>query len=300
MWLFIGYNSVKLSFCLSFKVFALPEQKKHSSENSCIEQAIKGHYVIDTKEIIAEAWLQTKKSRLSINVGLLFVILLGTLVSLIASNFVGGVEAVLSDPKASTILNVLVTVVIWPFLAGIEMMGVYHSLGKATQPKMVFSFLSRGSWVALCALLTSLLISLGIQLFIIPGVFLAVVLSLTIPLVIDKKLSPSNAIKVSIQALRFKFFQLLSLYMALFMFLIVLLLPIAFFAESSFGPITIALFLFGMTYLAPLYFNVKGILYRNIFGVTGQESNPQLTESLRRDGPVNSSGKNDKDDTFSA
>jgi len=278
----------------------LPEQKNHSPENSCIEQAIKGHYVIDTKAIIAEAWLQTKKSRLSINVGLLFVILLGTLVSLIASNFVGGVEAVLSDPKASTILNVLVTVVIWPFLAGIEMMGVYHSLGKATQAKMVFSFLSRGSWVALCALLTSLLISLGFQLFIIPGVFLAVVLSLTIPLVIDKKLSPSNAIKVSIQALRFKFFQLLSLYMALFMALILLLLPIAFLAESSFGPIAIAFFLFGMTYLAPLYYNIKGILYRNIFGVTGQEGNLKSIEPITRDNTVVPLGKNDKDDTFSA
>jgi len=228
------------------------------------------------------------------------VILLGTIVSFPASNFIGGVEAVLNDPKASTILNVLVTVVIWPFLAGIEMMGVYHSLGKATHPKMVFAFLSRGSWVALCALLTSLLISLGFQLLIIPGVFLAVVLSLTIPLVVDQKLSPSLAIKVSIQALRFKFFQLLSLYMVLFMVLIGLLFPIALLAESSFGPIAIALFLFGMTYLAPLYYNVKGILYRDIFGSSIDEHRSQLADSTAVDTMAERSTGSDKDDTFSA
>jgi len=278
----------------------LPEQKLNSPHNSTIEQAIKGHYSVDAKAVLAEAWQQTKKSRLSINVGLLFVILLGTIVSFIASHFIGGVEAVINDPKASTILNVLVTVVIWPFLAGIEMMGVYHSLGKVTQPKMIFSYLHRGSWVALCALLTSLLISLGFQLLIIPGVFLAVVLSLTIPLVVDQNLSPSHAIKISIQALRFKFFQLLSLYMVLFLALIALLFPIALLAESSFGPVAIAIFLFGMTYLAPLYYNVKGILYRDIFGVNSKSNTPELTDAIKVDKSNEQSGVNDKDDTFSA
>ncbi len=278
----------------------MPEKKLNSPQGASIEQAITGHYVIDTKAVIAEAWLQTKKSRLSINIGLLFIILLGTIVSFIASDFMGGVEAVFNDPKASTILNVLVTVVIWPFLAGIEMMGVYHSLGKVTQAKMVFSFLNRGSWVALCALLTSLLISLGFQLLIVPGIFLAVVLSLTIPLVVDKRLSPSQAIKVSIQALRFKFFQLLSLYMVLFMALVALILPIAFLAESSLSPVAIALFLFGMTYLAPLYYNVKGILYRDIFGIAGEEQRSQLTDLIDSDNSVEGVEKSDKDDTFSA
>jgi len=298
--LIFRYNDLKQALYLPFRISALPEEKLNSPQNPSIEQAIKGNYIIDSKAIISEAWQQTKKSRLSINLGLCFVILLGTLISFIASNFIGGVEAVLNDPKASTILNVLVTVVIWPFLAGIEMMGVYHSLGKVTQAKMVFSFLNRGSWVALCALLTSLLISLGFQLLIIPGVFLAVVLSLTIPLVVDKRLSPSHAIKISIQALRFKFFQLLSLYMMLFSALIALLLPIAFLAESSLSPIAIALFLFGMTYLAPLYYNIKGILYRNIFGVTGENSSLTLDGSTVTEDSDDRPSDNDKNDTFSA
>lgn len=279
---------------------ALQDKKNNASEDAHIEQAIQGHYVIDTKAILNEAWQQTKKTRVSINVGLLFVILLGTIVSIIASSFIGGVEAVLEDHKATTLLNVLVTVIIWPFLAGIEMMGVNHSVGKETQAKMVFSYLNRGSWVALCALLTSLLINLGFQLLILPGIFLAVVLSLTIPLVVDKKLSPTQAIKVSIQALRFQFFKLLSLYMTLFMVLMVLLIPIFLLAESNLSPIAIALFIFGMTYLAPLYYNVKGILYRNIFGLSGEEYVIKSIDTSNTDDSTKSSENNDKDDTFSA
>ena len=272
----------------------------NSSQDASVENAILGHYVIDTKSILNEAWQQTKQSRVSINVGILFVLLLGTLVSLIASSFIGGVEAVINDPKASMILNIFVTVVIWPFLAGIEMMGVYHSLGKRTQAKMVFGFLNRGSWVALCALLTSLLISLGFQLLIVPGIFLAVVLSLTIPLVVDKKLSPTKAVKISIQALRFKFFKLLSLYMILFMILTLLVFPIALLADSSFSPIAIAFFLFCMTFLAPFYYNVKGILYRDIFGVSSIEGESNLQQSGDSPDSSQRDSKKDNDDIFSA
>jgi hypothetical protein len=77
------------------------------------------------------------------------------------------------------------------------------------------------------------------------------------------------------------------------------LLPIAFLAESSVSPIAIALFLFGMTYLVPLYYNIKGILYRNIFGVTG-ERNLTITDSAAVEGSDERSKNNDKDDTFSA
>ena len=279
----------------------MSEQKITPSPKSSIEQAIKGHYIIDVKIVITEAWQLTKQSRLSINVGLLFIIFVGMLVAIMASHFIGGIETVFGDPKLSTLLNILVTVIIWPFLAGIEMMGVYHSVGKFTQAKMVFSFLNRGSVVAVCALLTSLLISLGFQ-FIIPGIFLAVVLSLTIPLVVDKKLSPFQAIKISVQALRFKFFQILSLYMILFMTLIALLLPILLLAESNFSPVGIAFFLFGMTYLAPLYYNIKGILYRNIFGVTDVDNYMKLAKESPIDDSTAAKAEQtkDKDDTFSA
>ena len=162
---------------------------------------------------------------------------------------------------------------------------------------MVLSFLHRGSWVALCALLTSLLISIGFQLLIIPGVLLAVLLSLTIPLVVEKNLTPVQAIALSVKALRFKIMPLLAIYGVLFLALISLAFPIALLIESSLAPLAVMVFLFGLSYLAPWYYNIKGVLYREIFGVYSEQNTTDtaLSHSANKD-----SDHNGSDDTFSA
>ncbi len=270
-----------------------------------VEQAVKGEYSLDVKAVLFEAWQQTLKSRISINLGLFFVLIFGMAVSFVASSFFGGIELVLQkaleqDAQASQdlqLINIIVTMAVWPFIAGVEMMGVLHAIKKPTQSKMILSFLHRGSWVALCALLTSILINIGFQLLIIPGLLLTLLLSLTIPLVVEKKLTPMQAIILSIKALRFKITSLLAIYSVLFFALLSLVFPIALLIDSSLAPIAIMVFLFGLSYLAPWYYNVKGVLYREIFGVYVDEAavKGDLTQVASKDSEHNGS-----DDTFSA
>jgi hypothetical protein len=284
---------------LEDKGIGLPEKITIVQIGGSIERALKGDYQIDVKSILNESWQQTLKSRLAINLGLLFSLLLGMLVSFVTSSYLGGIEVVLADPQAGMLLNVVVTVAIWPFMAGVEMMGVQHAVGMKTHPKMTFSFLNRASWVILCALFTSVLISLGFQLFIIPGIFLAVTLSLTVPLVIEKKMMPIKAIILSIQALRFKFFPLLALYSLLLSSLMVLLIPLMLLLESSVAPLGIVIFLIGISFLAPLFYNAKGIIYREIFGIsiaTTDDTNADHQSGDSTSKEINS-GSND---TFSA
>jgi len=210
----------------------LPEKNIIVSIGGSVERAVKGEYSIDVKAVLSEAWQHTLQSRMSINLGLIFVLVFGMIVSFITSSFFGGIEAVVADAQAGKsealqMINVIVTIAVYPFIAGIEMMGVFHAINKPTQSKMLLSFLHRGSWVALCALLTSLLISIGFELLIIPGMLLAVLLSLTLPLVVEKKMTPMQAIVVSVKALRFKIGPLLVIYLVLFMSFIALILPIA-------------------------------------------------------------------------
>lgn len=277
----------------------MPEKITIVQIGGSIERALKGDYQIDVKAILTESWQQTLKSRLAINLGLLFSLVLGMLVSFVASSYLGGIETVLADPQAGMLLNIVVTVAIWPFMAGVEMMGVQHAVGMKTHAKMTFAFLTRASWVVLCALFTSVLISLGFQLFILPGIFLAVTLSLTIPLVIEKKMMPVKAVILSIQALRFKFFPLLTLYSLLLSSLIILMLPFLLLLESSIAPFGIVIFLIGMTFLAPLFYNVKGIVYREVFGIS-----VATTDDTSIDHNTGDSTSNDVDsgsnDTFSA
>ena len=275
----------------------MPDENKIVSIGGSVERAVKGEYSIDVKVILTEAWQRTLQSRMSINIALILVLAFGMIVSFITSSFFGGIELVINDPQLLQMINVIVTIAVWPFMAGIEMMGVFHAVNKPTQSKMALSFLHRGSWVALCALLTSLLISIGFQLFIIPGVFLAVLLSLTIPLVVEKKLTPVQAIVLSVKALRFKVLPLLAIYSVLFMALTILVFPLILLIESSLVPLAIMAFLFGFSYLAPWYYNVKGILYREIFGIYSEEKNSEvdISHSDNNDSDHNGSG-----DTFSA
>jgi len=277
----------------------LPEKITIVQIGGSIERALKGDYQIDVKAILTESWQQTLKSRLAINLGLLFSLVLGMLVSFVASSYLGGIETVLADPQAGMLLNIVVTVAIWPFMAGVEMMGVQHAVGMKTHAKMTFAFLTRASWVVLCALFTSVLISLGFQLFILPGIFLAVTLSLTIPLVIEKKMMPVKAVILSIQALRFKFFPLLTLYSLLLASLIMLILPFLLLLESSVAPLGIVIFLIGMTFLAPLFYNVKGIVYREVFGIGVATTDDTNIEHHTGDSTSND-GDSGSNDTFSA
>ena len=281
----------------------MPEKITIVQVGGNIESALKGDYHIDVKAILSESWQQTLKSRLPINLGLLFSLILGVLVSFVVSSYLGGIEAVLADPEAGMLLNVIVTIAIWPFVAGVEMMGVMNAIGVKTDTKMTFSFLKRASWVVLCILFTSVLTSLGFQLLILPGIFLAVTLSLTIPLVIEKKMSPMKAIILSIQSLRFKFLSIFILYLILFMSLVVLFLPFALLIESNFSPLGIMIFLFGISYLAPLFYNVKGVLYREIFGVsltTNSSSIKDINTLLNSIETKSDKLNSDSDDTFSA
>jgi len=277
----------------------LPEKISIVQVGGSVERALQGDYQINVKSILTEAWQLTLKSRLAINVGILFSILLGMFVSFIVSNYFGGIETVLEDPQASMLLNIVVTIAVWPFIAGVEMMGVLHAVGMKTHPKMTFAFLQRASWVVLCALFTSVLISLGFQLLILPGIFLAITLSLTIPLVIEKKMPPMKAIILSIQALRFKFMPLFVIYFILLLSLVMLFFPLALLLESSLAPIGFMIFIFGISYLAPLFYNTKGILYREIFGINlaTDKSIEELAQTTKS--PV-SKLNSDSDDTFSA
>jgi hypothetical protein len=279
----------------------LPEENLNESIGGSVDKATRGEYSIDVKGVLFEAWQQTLKSRLPINLGIFIVLVLGMLVSFVVSDFFGGIEAVIEQAKeqesqALQVINAVVTIVVWPFIAGIEMMGVYHAINKPTKTNMILAFLNRGSWVALTALLTSVLISIGLQLFVIPGVLLAALLSLTILLVVEKKFTPMQAIILSIKALRFKILHLLLIYFILLMALISLLLPVSLLLSSSLAPIAIMVFLYGLSYVAPWYYNVKGILYREIFGVFVDKNTVTDNTNLIE----NNASDNSTDDTFSA
>lgn len=243
------------------------EERSVLQVGGSVDKAVKGEYRIEIMTVLQEAWRNTSQSRLSINLGLLFTLIIGSIVTILVSSYLGGIEAVFKDQQASAMLNILVTLVVYPFLVGVEMMGIFHAVGLKTHAKLIFAFLKRGSWVAIGALLSSTLVTLGLSLFYLPGIYLAVALSLVLPLIVEKRLSPLKAIVLSLKATRFQWFNLFAIYLILFIGLIFTTLPLILLAKTNIAIIGGMLTLFAITYLAPMFYNVKGILYREIFGM---------------------------------
>jgi hypothetical protein len=108
-----------------------------------------------------------------------------------------------------------------------------------------------------------------------------------------------KAIILSIQTLRFKFLSLLYIFVVLFLSLLLLFMPLALLIESSFAPLGIVVLLTGLSFLAPLYYNIKGILYREIFGISiATDKYIGNLQDVTKVAPK--AIKSDSDDTFSA
>jgi len=259
------------------------DEQKIVQVGGSIEQSLQGQYTIDVSSVLKEAWQLTLGSRIAINLGLLFTLVLAVIVSIVISGSMGGIEEVIKDPQSSTLLNIVVVLIISPLLVGVEMMGIFHAVGLKTNSKMIFSFLKRGSWVAVCALLTSVLISLGMNLFILPGIYLSAAFSLALPLVVEKNLSPLKAIILSLKVTRFQWFKLVAIYALLLITLFVSLLPIVILAQTQLSVIGVMIFLVALTFIAPLFYNVKGILYREIFGMQLSATNTDATPNQTND-----------------
>lgn len=271
------------------------EKNKFIQVGGSIEKAVVGDYSLDVKAILTEGWGLTKTTKLPLLIALLIVLVIGMVFITIASGYMGGIEAIVEDPNKQLIINLFSTVVIAPFIAGIEMMGVSHAVGIKTKSSFVFAFLKRSAFTALTALIIASLTSLGMYL-LIPGIYLSVALSLTIPLVVEKNMSPIDAIVLSLKATRFQWFKLFQIYGILIIVFLISLLPIGAGIHPLIG---LTVIFTGMMWLAPLLYNVKGILYREIFGlkiqVTGDNNNSDNSNN-----PHNRSNSDKPDDYFSA
>lgn len=254
------------------------EQQTNNKKNTGLTAALKGEYQIDIKAVLNEAWQLTRQHRKIINLSMLIVLIIGVLSMLFVINLLGGFEKVSTDPKANLIMQLIITIIISPLLASIDMMGFFHSIGLKTSPKLLTAYLGKASFLILCALISAVLTNLGLALFVLPGIYLVVALNTVMPLILDKGLSPVKAITVSIQATRFQWFKLFAIYLFLLTLMLAASFPMLLMANSPFGIVGLVMFVFALSYLAPMFYHCKGIIYREIFG-SQQRKNVNDSES---------------------
>lgn len=148
-------------------------------------------------------------------------------------------------------IELTLTFVLAPLWTGVSMLAI-NTLRKNPLPVFsIFNYFRLLPALALASICIDVLFSLGFALFFIPGFYIFAATTFTLPLIADKQMRPLKAIFYSIKMSNVYLWKILQLYLIFLAMLFVVLV--------SFG--------FAYLWIGPLYFNVKAVLYQDLFCV---------------------------------
>ncbi|MEN0106471.1 MAG: hypothetical protein AAGC84_08605 [Pseudomonas sp.] len=249
-----------------------PQALAEAADVPSLEEALSRRYNFGIGALLADAWRHTKGSKGIIIGG--FVVYYAALFAVMnildivlaifgfaglagvglfgvpegTSLYLGAMAALL---VGSLLVCFLATAIAYPFLAGINMVGIRAAAGQPVRFGEVFSHFGRAEQVILTALLMLPLIVVGYLLLVLPGIYLSVAYVLAIPLVVERGLSPWQALETSRKAITQHWFKVFGLLLLLGLVLVLSVIPLG----------------IGLLWTIPLMVVAMGVLYRTIFGV---------------------------------
>jgi uncharacterized membrane protein len=216
-----------------------------------IESALNGDRTLDLKAVLKEGWQLTQTTKQVLLQGVFFIVAIGVLLILLVQAVFNVTDLQEAPASMHIALNLLFTAITAPLMTAMMLMGMAHSIGQSLLFITLAKRLIGSALLVLAALMVAVLVDLGIKLFILLGLYLLMATAFTLPLMVDKKLRPSKAILTSIQVFNRYWPQLVSFYILSFVLALV-------------GIFT---FFIGYIWIVPFYFNSKGVLYRELFGI---------------------------------
>lgn len=230
-------------------------QQTPSNQTPSIEEALSRGYDFSIGELLSESWSKVKGTK-----GIIIGGFLVFYVVLLAATFIlGGVVGIfgaLSDNLflvfvGEILISLLASALAYPFMAGINMVGIRRAADQPLSFNEIFSHFGRTVPLIITAVVMMLLIYLGIILLLIPGIYLSVAYLLAVPLVVERGLSPWQALEASRKAITQHWFKVFGLFLVLGLIVMVSAIPLG----------------IGLVWSIPLMVVAMGVLYRTIFGV---------------------------------
>lgn len=205
--------------------------------------------------ILREAWAQTRgaKGPLLAGSAVMYLAIL-TLAAGTTLLLPGGVQETPVDSPAVTIarfaLQSLADVLSVLFLAGLLYMGIRKVAGDPVSWRMIFAGFSDAGRIIVATILQSVFILIGFMILMLPGIYLAVGYSMTIPLIVDRRLSPWQAMETSRKAVHRVWWRLMGVYLVMALFFFVSMVPLG----------------LGLIWTWPMSVILVGVVYRSLFG----------------------------------
>lgn len=220
-----------------------------------IEQALSRGYDFSIGALLSEAWQLTKGTK-GIIIGGFLVFYVAMFIASFVIGGILGIFTLFSGNFVLIIISQVVTTILasaaaYPFMAGLNMVGIRRAAGQPYSFNEIFSHFGRTVPLLLTALIMMVLIYLGFILLLLPGIYLAVAYMLAIPLVVERGLSPWQALEASRKAISQHWFKAFGLFLLLGLIVAISAIPLG----------------IGLIWTIPLFVVAMGVLYRTIFGV---------------------------------
>lgn len=221
-----------------------------------IEEALSRGYDFSIGNLLGEAWRNTSGIKWPVIAGFLAfyaLMFVGAFVLafLLAAAGLITRDSMIAGPLGQMLISLVAGALSYPFFAGILMIGIRRAAQQPVGAGMVFGYFGRTLALAVTGLLITLLVYLGSLLLILPGIYLAIAYLLAMALVVERGLSPWQAMEASRKAITQHWFKVFGLLLLLSLILLVSALPLG----------------LGLIWTLPLSVAAIGVLYRDIFGV---------------------------------
>lgn len=258
------------------EIYQAPESQLSESipqsDSGSIEKALAGDYSIQVGEVLGEAWGRVKGSKWKFQLafGLYFLLYIFLFVALAFVFQTLGMRselpAELQDMPpylqflmgAGFIESTILMVLSIPAWIGVMMLGVRRAVDDPIRARDILKQYKKIVPLSITYILMYVLIVIGFILLVIPGIYLTVAYSMATYLVVEKNLSPWQALETSRKAVTKRWFSLFGLYVVIFLISMIAIIPLG----------------IGLIWTIPLGLIAAGVAYRRMFGC---ESEAQIS-----------------------
>ncbi|WP_245879550.1 hypothetical protein [Zobellella endophytica] len=225
-----------------------------------LQRSLEQGFALAPKAVFQEAWQRIYGAKMPILLAAIGVVGCWLLLNQLLVMVTGKGD---ENMWSSSLLGLLISMIMAPMSGGLDMMGIHRAADRPIRPNQIFDYFRYLLPLALASmimgLITSLFLPLGQSLGLppmlamLPTLILSVALMFTFPLILEKRLSPLQAILTSLRLFARQWLAMVLIHMLLVLFFMA--------AVMSFG--------IGLIWVAPLYIVVKGIIYREACGIEG-------------------------------
>jgi len=235
------------------------EKETYTEDNfGSIERGIKGDYEFSISDVLSEAWQKTAGAKGTFWLAFLIYIAISIGLSLVSQLILTAVAMSIHDEVTIAILSIIeqlvMNLVSMPVGVGIVILGIRRSADAPIQAGSIMGHYASMWRLFLTLILVYIMILIGLLFLIIPGIYLMIAYYMAMPLVVEKGLSPWDAMEISRKTVSRRWF-------TMFFFGIVISLLIVVSAIPAF---------IGLIWTVPMSLIAYGIIYRNMFGIRSE------------------------------